>query len=79
LEQKLRVQFADLLMCLVKLHANLGMAPPPAAAIYHLDVKRDNLLVDGSGTFKFGDWGLSRVVSVEEVATARPPEAGTPQ
>jgi serine/threonine protein kinase len=73
------VQFTDLLVCLMKLHGNLGMAPPPAAAIYHLDVKQDNLLVDGSGTFKFGDWGLSRVVSAAKVATARPTAAGTLQ
>jgi serine/threonine protein kinase len=77
LEELLRVQFTDLLVCLMKLHANLGMAPPPAAAIYHLDIKPANLLVDGTGTFKLGDWGLSRVVSAENVATARPTAGGT--
>jgi serine/threonine protein kinase len=76
LEELLRVQFTDLLGCLMKLHANLGMAPDPAVAIYHQDIRTRSLLVDGSGTFKFDGWGLSRVVGMEELATARPMEEG---
>ena len=42
-----------------------GLAYCHSIGIVHRDIKLDNILLDGHGNVKIGDFGLSRILSYE--------------